>query len=150
MFILDLKNNTHTAFRPPVQNGLQKSLYFAWGNDPSLAFYAPTENVQIWLRHHSNFCVWKKSAITFDEGCKCGVIISGREFQTGQYIVFFASLKVPHEHWLQTGYDSKSWATGNFRYLANSRQWVTFGNWFPELLYKQFYITSWLDLCLDL
>ena len=25
--------------------------------------------VQIWWGHHDNFCVWKKLAITFGEGC---------------------------------------------------------------------------------
>ena len=32
-------------------------------------YYAPAKIIQIWWGHHDNFCVWKKSAITFGEGC---------------------------------------------------------------------------------
>ena len=32
-------------------------------------FMHPPKNMQIWWGRHNNFCVWKKSAITFGEGC---------------------------------------------------------------------------------
>ena len=32
-------------------------------------FMQPPKIVQIWWRHHDHFCVRKKSAITFGEGC---------------------------------------------------------------------------------
>ena len=71
MFKLDLKNNTLTTFRTLVQKGLmQKVNIFSTGNDHLHAFYAPTKIVQIGWGHHDNFCVWKKSAITFGEGCR--------------------------------------------------------------------------------
>ena len=32
-------------------------------------FMHPPKIIQIWWGRHDNFCVWKKSAITFGEGC---------------------------------------------------------------------------------
>ena len=70
MFKLDLKTMTFTAFRTPVQNGLmQKVNIFAQKMNTCMHFMHPTKIVQIGYGHRVNFCVWKKSAITFGEGC---------------------------------------------------------------------------------
>ena len=51
MFKLDLKKNTLTAFRTPVQNGLmQKVNLFCAKNERLHAFYAPTKNRTNWMR----------------------------------------------------------------------------------------------------
>ena len=70
MFKLDLKKIMLTAFRTPVQNGLiQKVNIFSTENQHLHAFYASNKNRTNW-GHHVDFCFWKKSAITFGEGCK--------------------------------------------------------------------------------
>ena len=70
MFKLDLKNITLTAFRTPAQNGLmQKVNIFAHKMNTCMHFMHPPKIVQIGWGHHVDFCFWKKSAITFGEGC---------------------------------------------------------------------------------
>ena len=67
---LDLKKITLTEFRTPVQNGLMQTVkIFCTENEHLHAFNAPTKIVQIGWGHHVDFCFWKKSAITFGEGC---------------------------------------------------------------------------------
>ena len=70
MFKLDLKKVTLSAFRTPVQKGLmQKVNIFTHKMISYMHFMHPPKIVQIGWGHHVIFCVWKKSAITFGEGC---------------------------------------------------------------------------------
>ena len=47
-----------------------KSIYIAHKVKSYIHFMHPPKIVQIGWKHHVNFCVWKKSTITFGEGCR--------------------------------------------------------------------------------
>ena len=68
---LDLKNNTLTAFKPPSAERVNaKSQYLLHRKWPIACISCTHQKIiQIWWGLHDNFCVWKKSAITFGEGC---------------------------------------------------------------------------------
>ena len=72
MFKLDLKkNNTFTAFRIPVQNGLmQKVIIFCTENKHLHAVCALTKIVQIGWGHHVNFCAWKNRPLLLAKGVR--------------------------------------------------------------------------------